>query len=319
VKIGQWQRWFLLVSATLLTIFGILGWHHSLKAQSPTNLTLEAAGLKLEEVGPGIYSLIASTDYPPQDPNAAICNGGIVIGPDGVLVIDPFQNKALANLMFSTVKQLTDRPIRYVLNTHYHFDHTGGNPAASAKGIPIIGRGPIREFMLEKNTSFDPNPTPPSLIVQSDSTIWLGDRQIEIEKVEGHSGGTDIVAYVPDAQVLFAGDILFYQRFPYTADGNIRQWQTSLSRLIERYPKAQVVPGHGPVTDRQGLTTFKQYLDSLEKLALTWKAQSLSKEQAIASAAKIPDAYQGYKFQALYPGNLETAYQQITLEKSGSL
>ncbi len=311
------RRCLILGLATLLTILGVISCQSHSQSQSATsgNLTLETAGLTLEELGSGIYGLIASTDFPAQDPNAAICNAGIVIGSDGVLVIDPFQNEALANLLFSTVEDLTDKPIKYVLNSHYHFDHTGGNAAAEAKGIPIIGRGPIREFMEDRNKEYDPNPTPPNVVVNSDSKIWLGDRAVEIEEVEGHSGGTDIVAYVPDAKIMFTGDILFNQRFPYTGDGNIRKWQNTLSELRANYPNARVLPGHGPITDSSGLDTLKTYLEQLEQLALTWKEKSLTQEQVLTNYSQIPAAYKTYKFQGLYQDNLETAYKQITADR----
>ena len=311
------RRWIVLLLATLVTCVGVIGWHSHSQAQSPatSNLSLETAGLTLQELGSGIYGLIASTDFPSQSPNAAICNAGIVIGTDGVLVIDPFQNAALANLLFSTVEGLTDKPIRYVLNTHYHFDHTGGNPAAEARGVLIVGRGPIREYMVNRNKEQDPDPTPPSLVINNESAIWLGERQVQLAEVEGHSGGTDLVAYVPDADVLFTGDILFHQRIPFISDGNIQKWQDSLSRLIATYPNARLLPGHGSVTDRTGLETLKSYFDDLEKLALTWKEQSLTQEQVLERFAEVPAPYKSYKFQALYKGNLETAYQQITQGK----
>ncbi|HBB36225.1 MAG TPA: MBL fold metallo-hydrolase [Cyanobacteria bacterium UBA8803] len=309
------RHWIVLWLVTLVTFVGAISWHGYSQAQSSpnANLTLETAGLTLEELGSGVYGLIASTDFPPQNPNAAICNGGIVIGTDGVLVIDPFQNAALANLLFSTVEDLTDQPIRYVLNTHYHFDHTGGNRAAKARGILIVGRGPIREFMIERNKERDPDLTPPNLVLNSESTIWLGDRQVQLAEVEGHSGGTDLVAYVPDAKVLFTGDILFHQRIPYVSDGDIRKWQSSLSQLIANYPDARVLPGHGPITDRRGLESLKGYFDNLERLALSWQQQSLTQAQVLARFAEVPAPYKDYKFHGLYQGNLETAYQQITL------
>jgi hypothetical protein len=90
------------------------------------------------------------------------------------------------------------------------------------------------------------------------------------------------------------------------------KWQESLSQLITTYPNARLLPGHGSVTDRRGLETLKSYFDNLEKLALTWKEQSLTQEQVLERFSEVPAPYKDYKFQALYKGNLETAYQQIT-------
>lgn len=311
------QQWIVLLLASAIAFLTIIGWHNYSKAQSSPNsqLTLESAGLTLEKVGSGVYALISSTDYPPKSPNIAICNAGIIIGDNGVLVIDPFQNKALGSLLLSTVESLTDQPVRYVFNTHFHFDHTGGNPAAKAKGIPILGRGKIRQLMMTRNQELDPNLTPPELIVNSNSSIWLGERKVELEEIEGHSGGTDMIAYVPDAKVMFAGDILFHERIPFTGDGNIAQWQSSLSQLMTKYSEAIIVPGHGIVTNSSGLEKLNQYFTDLEKLAKIWKDQSLTQEQAIASASQVPEAYKNHKFQGLYQGNLETAYQQFVLNK----
>jgi len=320
-----------LVLAFLVTL-GIVASFNASMAQTPTQPPainvkdgLAKAGLKLQEVASGVYALIASVDIPPANSDLALANGGIVIGSDGVLVIDPFQSPDLANLMFATVKTVTDKPIKYVLNTHYHNDHTGGNSAARALGIPIVGRGTIREYMLNRRgpNAQASNPIPPDLIINSETSLWLGDRQVKIERAEGHSSGTDITAYVPDSKVLFTGDILFNQRIPFIGDGNIQAWQGSLYRLISTYPDAKVVPGHGEVSDRSGLQEFQAYFSDLVKLALSWKARGITREQAIAQSSKIPDAYKDYKFQPLYaseipnlPSNLFTAYDQIARSAS---
>jgi glyoxylase-like metal-dependent hydrolase (beta-lactamase superfamily II) len=285
-------------------------------AEAPVQIiSLQNAGLQLQEVAQGVYALIASTDLPPVPaPTIAIANGGIVIGSENVLVIDPFQSSDLAELLISTVKSLTDKPIKYVLNTHYHFDHTGGNVAFVKRGIPVIGRSVIREY-IQSGKNNTAGVTPPTVIVNSQTDLWLGDRQVRIERVDGHSAGTDLVAYVPDVKVLFTGDMVFNKRIPWTGDSEIRQWQGSLYRLIATFPDAKVVPGHGDVTDVTGLQAQQAYFSWLERTALEWKAQILTKEQVLEKFAKVPDAYKDYKFKGLYPLNLESAYEQFTRSK----
>jgi glyoxylase-like metal-dependent hydrolase (beta-lactamase superfamily II) len=287
------------------------------QAQTPSaetsikTVSLQNAGLQLQEIAQGIYALVASTDFPPASPALAIANGGIVIGSDGVLVIDPFQTPELGEMMISTVKSLTDKPIKYVLNTHYHSDHTGANSVFVKREIPVLGRSVIREY-IQSGKNNTGGITPPTVIINSQTDLWLGDRQVRIERVDGHSAGTDLVAYVPDAKVLFTGDMVFNKRIPYTADSDIRQWQGSLYRLIATYPDAKVVPGHGDVTNVTGLQSQQAYFSWLERMALEWKGQILSKEQVLEKFAKIPDAYKDYKFKAIYPLNLDSAYEQFT-------
>ncbi|MGQ9865296.1 MAG: MBL fold metallo-hydrolase [Pseudanabaenaceae cyanobacterium] len=311
------RHWLWVTLGAIALIFS-LGLRPPAPVIAQTAPTLASAGLTLENLGNGAYALVADVDFPPPE-GRAICNGGFVVGSEGVLVIDPFHTPALANLLFDTVKTVTDKPIRYVLNTHYHFDHTGGNPAAVGRGIPIVGRGPIRELMNTRNRANDPNLRPPDVIINSDTEFWLGDRAVQVARVEGHAAGTDLVAYVPAAKVLYAGDMVFHERIPFLGDGNIRQWQGSLYRLMATYPEAKVVPGHGQVTDIKGLQAMQRYFSDLVNLALSWRAQNLTREQAIAQSSEIPAAYKNHRFQVFYatgapglPGNLETAYDQIT-------
>jgi glyoxylase-like metal-dependent hydrolase (beta-lactamase superfamily II) len=283
------------------------------QAQNPTIPALQQAGVTVQEIAPKVYGLIASTDFPAKD-GVAICNGGFIVGSDGVMVVDPFQTPELAEAVFAQVKAVTDQPIRYVLNSHYHFDHTGGNPAARKRGIPIIGRGKVREYITSRrniNSQF-PETVPPDLIINSDTDFWLGDRVVKVERVDGHSAGTDLVAYVPDANVLFTGDMVFNKRIPYAGDSNLRQWQGSLYRLIVTYPTAKTIPGHGAVGTIAELQTQQKYFNDLERLALSWKDQNLTKEQALKQASAVPTAYNDYKFKALYETNLVAAYDQFT-------
>ncbi|MGF1522384.1 MAG: MBL fold metallo-hydrolase [Leptolyngbyaceae cyanobacterium] len=307
------RQWVVGLAIAIATIMSVIGVQIHAPAQVSDKLSLDVAGLTVEEVTDGVYAFLASTDFPPANfATTAICNATVVIGSDGALVIDPFHNEDLTELLFEEVAALTDQPIRYVVNTHYHFDHSGGNAAVAAAGYPLLGRGPIREFMLAYNLEQDPNATPPDVIVNGSGEVWLGDRSVQFAEFDGHSGGTDLIAYVPDVDVLIAGDLAFTQRVPYVGDGNIRVWQATLEKLAAAYSTATIVPGHGRISDRADLDRLKGYLTYLENLALGWQADGVSQAEAIAQTT-IAEEYADYLFQGLFTNGLEAAYQQITL------
>ena len=93
-----WKKSLIFLFSALITLLIIVGWQSYSSAQK-SPLTLEKALLSVEKLGDGVYALVSDTDYPPANENIAICNAGIIIGDNGVLVIDPFQNEALANLL----------------------------------------------------------------------------------------------------------------------------------------------------------------------------------------------------------------------------
>ncbi len=106
--------------------------------------------------------------------------------------------------------------------------------------------------------------------------------------------------------------MVFNQRIPYTGDGDLREWQGSLYRMLVTYPEAKVVPGHGDVGNMEITQSQQTYFNALERLAIEWKRQAITKEAALQRDAKVPEAYKNYKFQALYSNNLSTAYDQYT-------
>lgn len=227
----------------------------------------------LKQVGPGVYAAIDGPDH------RAGSNAGFVIGDDGVLVVDSFFNLAAARALVGEIHRLTPKPIRYLVNTHYHVDHTGGDQAMRDAGAIIIAHRNVRAWVRTNNINLlGDRITPalraqiaalplPDLVTDKDLTVWLGSRKVVVRTVLGHTGG-DLAIFVPDAKVLFTGDMLWRKVPPNLIDGSVKEW-TATDADFERMPDAAhvaFVPGHGDVANLRDLEDFRSYLLDLKRL-----------------------------------------------------
>ena len=183
----------------------------------------------LKQVGPGVYAAIDGPEH------KAGSNAGFVIGDDGVLVVDAFFNLDAARALVAEIRRLTPKPIRYVVNTHYHADHTGGDQVLRDAGAIIIAHRNVRGWVRTNNINlFGDRITPelkariealplPDLVTDKDLTVWLGSRKVVVRTVLGHTGG-DLTICVPDAKVLFTGDMLWRKVAPNLIDGSVKEW-----------------------------------------------------------------------------------------------
>ena len=254
----------------------------------------------LKQVGPGIYAAIDGPEH------KAGSNAGFVIGDDGVLVVDAFFNVEAARALVEQIHRLTPKPIRYVINTHYHADHTGGDQALRDAGAIIIAHRNVRGWVRTNNINlFGDRITPelkariealplPDLVTDKDLIVWLGSRKIVVQTVLGHTGG-DLTVFVPDAKVLFTGDMLWRKVAPNLIDGSVKEW-TATDADFEHLPDAAhttYVPGHGDVAGVKDVEDFRAYLADLKRLVSEGRRAGL-KDDALARSV-MP------KLRALYP------------------
>jgi glyoxylase-like metal-dependent hydrolase (beta-lactamase superfamily II) len=275
----------ILAAATLVAIAG------AASAQSPAPLPFV-----LKQLGPGVYAAIDGPEHKTGS------NAGFVIGDDGVLVVDAFFTTDAAKALVGEIRRLTPKPIRYVVNTHYHADHTGGDEALRDAGAIIIAHKNERGWVRTNNIAlFGDRITPeltariealplPDLTTDKDLTVWLGARKIVVRTVLGHTGG-DLTIFVPDANVLFTGDMLWRKIPPNLIDGSVKEWAATDADFAAMPDAARTtyVPGHGDVADVKDVEDFRAYLLDLRRLVSEGRKAGLNGDalaQAVAPKLK---------------------------------
>lgn len=239
-------------------------------------------------------------------------NTAIIVNDDDVVVIDSSISPAAATALARELKTITDKPIRYVINTHFHFDHAHGNQVYPAD-VQIIGHEFTHEMLLNGGSigrtygrftdwmASEPGgaegqegliPTPPNMTLTDKLTLYRGAREIQLLFFgRGHTGG-DVVVYLPAEKILFSGDLLL-ESMPFMGDGFPTDWIDTLERL-KALEFDTVVPGHGrPFSDRERIGHLQSLLAQLwEKTGESCK-QGLSAEQA-AAQIDLSDHTTGY-------------------------
>jgi glyoxylase-like metal-dependent hydrolase (beta-lactamase superfamily II) len=193
-------------------------------------------------------------------------NTGIVVGDDAVMVIDTQATPVMAQDVIRRIREVTDKPIRYVTMSHYHAVRVLGASAYRPEHVIasrdtydlIVERGEadmkseIERFpRLFRAVESVPGLTWPTLVFEQRLTLWLGKLQVEIMQLgRGHTKG-DTVVWLPQDRILFSGDLVEYDATPYTGDAYLGDWPATLDAVAALHPE-KLVPGRGPALQTPG-------------------------------------------------------------------
>ena len=234
--------------------------------------TLGQESPNLQKISKHVYAYAGTTNASPTG-NAFGANVGVVIGRDAVLVIDTLISAKAATRLLEQIRAVTDKPIKYVVNTHDHLDHAWGNCVFAKLGAIIIAQensrldanktgetlGRAGQYGLTAADMEGTTIVPPSITFKQSVKVDLGGITVELNYPgPSHTVGS-ITALVPQDKVLFVGDILFSHYHPYLAEGDLAGWQQALIEL-ESTIATKIIPGHGPVSTVSDLRDMREYI-----------------------------------------------------------
>ena len=213
-------------------------------------------------------------------------NVGVLRTDAGTLVVDSMLMPLQGNKIRQLAEKLTGQPVRVVVNTHYHWDHTHGNPAFDAD-TEVVATTRTREHLLARDAKFwegDNAKGLPDTTFDHEHTIPIGGKTVRlIHPGRGHTDG-DLVALFVEDRVLHTGDLVWNKRYPnidLEAGGSIEQWIGTLDRL-SALDFDMVIPGHGLVTEKKTVDTFQTFLRDLHAVGRDAAARGLTLEQTLA-------------------------------------
>lgn len=231
----------------------------------------------MKEIASGVFVHHGVVDLMRAANEGGIANIGFIVGSEAVAVIDSGGSALEGAQLIASIRQKTDKPIRYVVNTHMHPDHLFGNAAFAGSSTTFVGHRNLpaalaarRETYLASNLELmgaelmnDVAIIPPTITVDERTRLDLGDRQLTLRSWPTAHTNNDLTVLDEKSRVLLTGDLVFQDHCP-TLDGSILGWMSVLDELTT-ISADHVVPGHGPVDIAwpQGADALKRYLSVL--------------------------------------------------------
>jgi glyoxylase-like metal-dependent hydrolase (beta-lactamase superfamily II) len=272
---------------------------------------------QIVELATGVYARL----------HEGLTNGGIIVGDDGVLLIDSLRVPSFARHLIEDVRKLTDKPVRYVVDTHSHWDHSWGNE--EFPDSTIIGHANCRAEMLDLEArewwtnrvvssgeswaeeAKTVNVTPPDLTFEDRMSLHFGGRRIDLRYLgRAHTSG-DLFVHLPDDRLLFTGDVAQDGGVPFMLDGYLEDWVGTDTRLTD-LDCERFMAGHGPIGEPPALLEARDFIATLVESARTAIADGKDRATTAADVtASMGDRFGGWRGFERVEDSVAYAYDQI--------
>jgi quinoprotein relay system zinc metallohydrolase 2 len=284
------------------------------------------AELPLKEIAEGLYCFSSVHELMSKDNGGAICNLGVIVGEEAVAVIDTGGSIIEAKALIAAVRKITDKPIRYAINTHVHPDHVFGNAAFRDFGATIVGHKNLpaalearAEFYLQRFRGLlgelmqGVEAVVPTLLVDETLDLDLGGRTLQLRAWNPAHTDNDLTIFDTASGTLFAGDLVFMQHLP-TIDGSLLGWMRQMDELAS-IKATQIIPGHGPAPSAWpvALKAQRQYFDILARDTRKSIADGQPLSAAVKTAAQSESGNWAL-FEEFNERNATVAYAELEWE-----
>jgi glyoxylase-like metal-dependent hydrolase (beta-lactamase superfamily II) len=212
----------------------------------------QAPALTIEQVKDGLYNIVGAGG-----------NVAALVTTEGVILVDDKFEQNYDGIL-ERLKTVTTQPVKYVFNTHYHADHSGGNVKFAPLAEIISTRNARTNILEKKQPNAPPNMTPARVVFTQETSVFLGGKEVRAHFYgRGHTNG-DAVIYFPELRTVHTGDLMAGASplIDYNGGGSVVEWTKTLDEVL-KLDFDTVIPGHGNVTNKAGLQTYR---DNIEKL-----------------------------------------------------
>jgi cyclase len=214
-------------------------------------------------------------------------NVAVRVTNEGVILVDDKYERD-HHAIVAAIKSVTSQPVKYILSTHYHEDHSGGN-ASFLPGVEILSTRNARMSILgHQQLDASPNILPAPIVFTEESSVFLGGVEARAHYFgRGHTNG-DAVVYFPDLKTIHMGDLMAdtsdlrmgtSPTVDYRGGGSLLEYPKTIDKVLAAYDFDTVIPGHGPVTNRQGLVTYRDNVVKLIARAQAFIRQGHSQDE----------------------------------------
>jgi cyclase len=267
---------------------------------------LAAAKPAVQQVGAGLYAYLSDND--------ASANSTFLIGRTGILVVDTGLNATEGTKLLLAIRQVSSLPVKFIINTHYHPDHQGGNSVVGPDAAVIT-----TDFTRERTLALMQRPEmrgfkfrPANVTFQKQVTVYLDSYSVDVYfPGKAHTSG-DALVYFPQQHVIATGDLFLNRSCPAMDRGSVENWIQALNRVLE-LPVEHAVPGHFEVGTRADLKRFRDYLSDLFQQVRSMRQRGETLDQ-VRHNVKL-EKYEGFrqysKYQATFADNAAVIYQQL--------